>query len=273
MPRNSVMKEALSAAGLKVVNPEVEQRAARIKTRFNKRFPNSPNVEPDPPEEEAPTLQLVPSTAPILSSPTPIPYTPPPPPPPPISASLPVPALTVPTLPPDLAWLVQPGPCGDSLTNIVNNCRDARTYLGFELENATKRERERQVEFDRARAELDAAQQVTLGIRCQLEAIKDTIDTCCLIADTTKKISALSRISSGSSHKTPRNNPCVCKRTDVLAILESDKDHIWSAAELTDRLPEIKRASGRVNIPALLSTLHNEGKVVRASKGRYRTAF
>jgi hypothetical protein len=262
MSRNTIMKDKLSAVIKKKPDPVADERTQRIRQKFQRRIHIAPNPEinlfPEPVTETVPepvtTVEIPPAPVKVEQL---------------ISAP-------VSTLPPDLAWLNQPSPFSSPLGAIVNKLRDAKSRIGFTLEQALQREHIKRETLERARTDYESEQNNVSNLRCQLGKIEDNITACAMLAEQSNEIASL-LIADTTSRTRMSTRPApddvsVCRRVDVIEFFKAHPGRTWVAADVVKSLPPVKQPHAKSSVPMILSTLANEGKIKRVAKGNYQAA-
>lgn len=162
---------------------------------------------------------------------------------------------------------------------MLGKLKDARNIVAADLEQTNKRLVKYWDILKAAQADVDSTEMSVLTLTDKIEKIDQNIAECNRLDGMSLEIASL--IPQGIHHKLPTsgtvrtrswNEPHVCRKTDVLSVIEQGPHRNWTAKEIVEALPPIKRANGKINTPSHLSVLASEGKVTRVTQGVYTLA-
>ena len=197
-------------------------------------------------------------------------------------------------LPPNLAWLEEHTPFADHLRGIVDDCRIAKSKVGFTLQQSIARQKELADQIKNLRSHLDAEEYTAEQQREALRQLDDTISACALVAEQSSAIdisllvvpnhkhkqkaqssSALGvepKQSRGFNHRWSQNDGTACRRQDIVKFFEDNPGTNWTAPEIRKLLPPAKQAHAKQYLNVLLSALHKDGVILRIGTGIYRAS-
>ncbi len=181
-------------------------------------------------------------------------------------------------LPADLNWLSKPTPFGDPLQGMVAKLRNAKTKIACSLEQL--RGRQKKVE-----EELFAVQYEVEQARDNLRKIDDTISACALVAEQSASIQA-GVLSEGNHHKKSadgssrrgvpmpdKDDPSILRVEDLRQFFKDNPGTNWSAAEIREQMPLIKREHAKVYLPSALTVMAAANEIERVDRGIYRAVI
>lgn len=199
----------------------------------------------------------------------------------------------VPYTPPNLAWLEEHTPFADHLRGIVDDCRVAKSKVGFTLEQSLLRQKELREQIKSLSARLEGEEFTAEQQREALRQLDDTISACALVAEQSSAIDVSLLITPKLKHKQKAESPIVegeepkqrrgynrrwatddataCKRQDIVKFFENNPGTNWTAPEIRKLLPAAKQAHAKEYLNVLLSALYKDGLIQRLGVGIYRT--
>jgi len=178
----------------------------------------------------------------------------------------------------NLSWLEQPTLFREDLKDIVDRLRDAKNNIAFALEQSRGREKKLQEELFDVQYAIEQQKE-------NLRKIDNTISACALVAEQSTGIQPGLLTTTKTHHKTEENgqrrnssgsrrwnlnDPSMCRQEDIIKFFAANGGRNWTAGEIRETLPAIKRAHAKKYLNVLLATLYKNGKVQRVGEGIYR---
>lgn len=299
LEKNTIIEERLGAAlsksssGLSTKKrkaPEIEKRETQVRRRFGYRSHTESSTAtvvleaPSPTEEHSPSPDEIDAALEsVQNAPSQLEEPPPAPAPAPSLQTVeptPVPSVTPPPVPTEEFNL---SPAKPYLVAYMGKLRDARNIIACDLEQANKHLGKYREVLQSAQRDVDSAELSVLTLGDNLEKIDKNLSECNILEGMCLEIAALLPHGSSTHKKAPHepealkermsfDDPRLCRRADVLAIFRAEPQRSWSAREVVEALPAVKRANGKQNVPSHLSVLNNDGQIARVTKGVYTLA-
>ena len=189
-------------------------------------------------------------------------------------------------LPSDLSWLDKPTPFSSPLKGMVDNLRDAKTRIAFQMEQERARKAKLEGEVSKLQDELFTVEFRIEEQREGLRRIDDIISACALVAEQSVSIDPRLLAANGGANKKAielggmrrkyarpaADDPSILRAADLRKFFTANPDIKWAAKEILEQLPAIKRAHGKKSISVVLASMTNAGEIERVGPGTYRKA-